>query len=69
MKCSFKEFIENHVKVTPGDGHIKLTSAQHAFIDFLEENKGKNTIWLKSRSGELDYIGRLYKEYMNEDSE
>lgn len=57
------------MKVMPGDGHIKLTPTQHAFIDFLEKNKGKNAIWLKSRSGELDYIGRLYKGYMNEDSE
>lgn len=69
MKCSFKEFIENHIKIAPGDRSIKLTPTQHAFIDFLEENKGKNTIWLKSRSGGLDYICRLYKEYINKDIE
>ena len=68
-KCSFKEFIENHVKVMPGGGHIELTSAQHAFIDFIEKNKGKNTIWLKSRSGGLDCISKLYKKYVDENIE
>ena len=66
-KCSFKEFIENHVKVMPGGGHIKLTPAQHAFIDFIEENKGRKIIWLKSRSGGIDYISKLYKEYIGKD--
>ena len=66
---SFKEFIENHIRVAPEGKHIKLTPAQYAFIDFLEENKGKNVIWLKSRIGGVDYIGKLYKEYMNEDNE
>ncbi len=69
MKCSFKKFIENHVKVMPGDGNIKLTTTQHALIDFLEENKGRKIIWLKSRSGQLNYIGKLYKEYTNKNNE
>ena len=68
-KMSFKEFIENHLRVLPEGKHIELTPAQYAFIDFLEENKGKNVIWLKSRIGGVDYIGKLYKEYMNEDIE
>lgn len=68
-KCSFKEFIENHVKVMPGGGHVKLTSAQHAFIDFIEKNKGKKIIWSRSRSGGVDYITKLYKEYLNQDIE
>lgn len=69
MKCSFKEFIENHVKVTSGDEHIKLTSTQHAFIDFIEKNKGRKIIWSRSRSGGLDYIRKLYKEYVSQDIE
>ena len=69
MKCSFKEFIENHIKIAPGDRSIKLTPTQHALIDFLEENKGRKIIWLKSRSGEVNYIGKLYKEYINKDIE
>ena len=68
-KCGFKEFIKNHVKVMPGGGHIELTSAQHAFIDFIEKNKGKNVIWLKGRSGGLDYINKLYKEYVSQNNE
>ena len=68
-KCGFKEFIKNHVKVMPGGGHIELTSAQHAFIDFIEKNKGKNVIWLKGRSGGLDYITKLYKEYVSQNNE
>lgn len=53
----------------PGGGHIELTSAQHAFIDFIEKNKGKNVIWLKGRSGGLDYINKLYKEYVSQNNE
>lgn len=53
----------------PGDGNIKLTPTQHALIDFLEENKGRKIIWLKSRSGGVDYIIKLYKEYRNKDIE
>lgn len=68
-KCSFKEFIENHVKVMPGGGHIRLTSAQYAFIDFIEKNKGINIIWSRSRSGGVDYIRKLYKEYIDKDIE
>ena len=67
--CSFKEFIENQVKVMPGGGHIKLTSAQHAFIDFIEKNKGKKIIWSRSRSGGVDYIIKLYKEYASQNIE
>ena len=68
-KMSFKEFIENHVRVLPEGKHIELTPAQYAFIDFIEENKGKNVIWLKSKSGGVDYISKLYKEYMTKDIE
>ncbi len=66
---SFKEFIENHLRVLPEGKHIELTPMQYAFIDFLEENKGKNVIWLKSRSGGLDYISKLYKEYVSQNNE
>ena len=68
-KMSFKEFIENHLRVLPEGKHIELTPMQYAFIDFLEENKGKNVIWLKSRSGGLDYISKLYKEYVSQNNE
>ena len=68
-KRSFKEFIENHVKVTSGDEHIKLTSAQNAFIDFIEKNKGKKIIWSRSISGGVDYITKLYKEYVSQNIE
>ena len=64
---SFKEFIENHIKIAPGDRSIKLTPTQHALIDFIEENKGRKIIWLKSRSGGIDYISKLYKEYIGKD--
>ena len=66
---SFKEFIENHIRVAPEGKHMELTPAQHAFIDFLEENKGRKIIWLKSRSGGVDYISKLYKEYINKNNE
>lgn len=36
-KMTFSEFIEKHVKVAGKDGHIKLTSAQRAFADWLED--------------------------------
>ena len=36
-KMTFSEFIENHVNVAGKDGHIKLTSAQRAFADWLED--------------------------------
>ena len=68
-KMSFKEFIENHLRVLPEGKHIELTPAQYAFIDFLEENKGKNVIWLKSKSGGVDYISKLYKEYVSQNNE
>ncbi len=38
---TFKEFIKNHVKVIPEDKHIVLTSAQYAFIDWIEKCKQK----------------------------
>lgn len=63
-KMSFKEFIENHARVLPEGKHIKLTPSQHAFIDFIEENKGRKIMYLKSKSGGLDYIIKLYKEYI-----
>ena len=68
-KMSFKEFIENHLRVLPEGKHIELTPMQYAFIDFLEENKGKNVIWLKSRIGGVNYITKLYKEYLSQDIE
>lgn len=68
-KMSFKEFIENHLRVLPEGKHIELTPTQYAFIDFLEENKGRKIIWLKSRSGGVDYISKLYKEYVSQNNE
>ncbi len=44
---TFEEFIKNHVRVAPEGKHIELTSAQYAFLDWLEENKGKTIIELK----------------------
>ena len=65
----FKEFIENHLRVLPEGKHIELTPMQYAFIDFLEENKGKKIIWSRSISGGVNYITKLYKEYLSQDIE
>ena len=59
---AWKDFIENHARVAPEGKHIELTSAQEAFLDWLEENKGKNVVILKSRSGQYNYIQKLLKE-------
>lgn len=42
MTC--KEFIEKYVRVGPEERPIKLTSAQYAFIDWLEKCKEKRKI-------------------------
>ena len=68
-KMSFKEFIENHVRVLPEGKHIELTPAQHAFIDFIDKNKGRKIVWLRGRSGGVDYISKLFKEYMSQNNE
>ena len=51
----FKEFIENHVRVAPKGEHITLTSAQYAFLDWLEKckEKGLNPFHLKGRIGRI----------------
>lgn len=48
---TFKEFIENCVKVTPGGKHIKLRPSQCAFIDWVEKcrKKGLKPFYLKGR--------------------
>ena len=38
---TFEEFIKNHVRVAPEGEHIKMTSAQYAFLDWLEDCKKK----------------------------
>ena len=46
MKMTFEEFIKNHVTVAPEGKHkeckhIKFTSAQYAFLDWIEKCKQK----------------------------
>ena len=55
MEITFEEFIKNHVRVAPKGEHIKLTSAQYAFLDWLEdcEKKGLNPFHLKGRNGRI----------------
>ena len=52
---TFKEFIENHIRVAPKGEHITLTSAQYAFLDWLEKckEKGLKTFYLKGRIGRI----------------
>ena len=38
---TFKEFIKNHVRVAPEGKHIEMTSAQYAFLDWIEKYKEK----------------------------
>ena len=38
---TFEEFIKNHVKVAPEGKHIELTSAEYAFLDWIEKCKQK----------------------------
>jgi len=38
---TFEEFIKNHVRVAPKGKHIEMTSAQYAFIDWIEKCKEK----------------------------
>jgi hypothetical protein len=68
-KISFKEFIEKYARVIPEGERIKLTPSQHAFIDFIEKNKGRKIMWLKSKSGGVNYIIKLYKEYVDQNIE
>ena len=48
---TFEEFIKNHVRVAPEGKHIEMTSAQYAFIDWIEkcEKKGLKPFNLKGR--------------------
>ena len=36
-----QEFIENYVRIAPEGKHIELTSAQYAFLDWIEKCKKK----------------------------
>lgn len=40
-EITFEEFIKNYVRIAPEGKPMELTSAQRAFIDWLEENKKK----------------------------
>ena len=46
---TFEEFIKNHVRVAPEGKHIEMTSAQRAFINWLEKckKKGLKPFYLK----------------------
>jgi len=44
MKITFEEFIKNHVRVAPEGKNIEMTSAQYAFMGWLEEIKKKGLI-------------------------
>lgn len=48
---TFEEFIKNHVRVAPEGEHIKMTSAQYALLDWLEncKKKGLKPFNLKER--------------------
>jgi len=52
---TFEEFIKNHVKVALEGKHIELTSAQYAFINWIEKckKKGLKPFNLKGRRGRL----------------
>ena len=52
---TFKEFIENHIRVAPKGENIKLTSVRYAFLDWLEDckKKGLNAFRLKGRNGRI----------------
>ena len=41
MKMTFEEFLKNHVRVAPEGKQIELTSAQYAFMDWIEKCKQK----------------------------
>ena len=53
MTC--EEFIKNYVRVGSENRHIELTSAQYAFIDWIEKCKKQrfNPFYLKGRNGRL----------------
>lgn len=38
---TFEEFIKNHVRIAPEGKNIEMTSAQYAFIDWIEKCKKK----------------------------
>ena len=48
---TFEEFIKNHARVAPECKHIEMTSAQYAFIDWIEKckKKGLKPFCLKGR--------------------
>lgn len=55
LDMTFKEFIEHHVRVAPKGEHIKLTSTQYAFLDWLEKckEKGLKSFYLNGRIGKI----------------
>lgn len=55
MEMAFEEFIKNHIRVAPKGEHIQLTSAQHAFLGWLEncKKKGLKPFHLKCRNGRI----------------
>ena len=52
---TYKEFIKKYVRLEPENRPIELTSAQYAFIDWLEKckEKGFSPFYLKGRNGRL----------------
>lgn len=50
-----EEFIKNYVRVGSENRRIELTSAQYAFIGWIEKckKKGFNPFYLKGRNGRL----------------
>lgn len=52
---TFKELTENYIRVAPKGERIKLTSAQYAFLEWLEDckKKGLKTFYFKGRIGRI----------------
>lgn len=48
---TFKEFIENYVRIAPEGKYIEMTSAQYAFLDWIEKykKKGLKSFYLKGK--------------------
>ena len=59
MEITFEEFIKNHTRVAPEEKHIELTPVQYAFLDWCEENKGKNIKFLKKTVIKFGYSKKL----------
>jgi hypothetical protein len=42
---------------------VSLNGAQRKLLSFLEENKGKNVVLIRSRGGNLTYLTKLLNNF------